>query len=43
MERHFVYCEDCDDTMEVEYCKGKWYCENCGKDLTKEISKKWND
>lgn len=29
-----VYCPDCDDVMPLDYVKGRWKCENCGKDLT---------
>lgn len=39
MERQFVHCPECDDYMEVNYYRGKWYCENCGKDLTKETKR----
>lgn len=35
-----VYCPNCDDFMEVDHVKGRWFCENCGKDLTKEVNKK---
>lgn len=34
MDRKFVYCPECDDYMEVEFVRGRWYCENCGADLT---------
>lgn len=37
MERQFVYCPKCDDIMEAEYEKGRWFCENCGHNLTKEV------
>lgn len=40
MERVFIYCEECDDYLEAEYTKGKWYCENCGKDVTEQVAKK---
>lgn len=40
MERQFVRCHKCDDTLEVEYRRGKWFCENCGTDLTKETERK---
>lgn len=39
MERIFVHCDSCNDHMEVEFVKGNWYCENCGKNLTKEVEK----
>jgi transposase-like protein len=39
MSRIFVHCEDCNDTMEVYNIKGRWICENCGKDLTKEVDR----
>lgn len=39
MERQFVYCPECDDYMEVEYRKGNWYCENCGKNLTEAVER----
>lgn len=39
MERQFVYCPECDDYMEAELVKGRWYCENCGRNLTEEVEK----
>lgn len=40
MDRQFTYCPSCDDTLEVEYRRGHWYCENCGADLTKQVDKR---
>ena len=37
MARQFAHCDKCDDHMEAEYVKGKWYCENCGADLTAQV------
>lgn len=37
MERQFAYCPECEDNMEAEYRRGKWYCENCGSELTDEV------
>lgn len=39
MERQSAYCPECDDYMEVYYVKGKWKCENCGKDLTETVDR----
>jgi ribosomal protein L37AE/L43A len=39
MERIFVRCPECDDSMEAEYRKGTWHCENCGTDVTKEVKR----
>lgn len=34
-----VYCSNCDDVMPCDHVKGKWRCENCGKDLTDKAEK----
>lgn len=34
-----VYCPTCDDVMPCDHVKGKWKCENCGRDLTKEAKR----
>lgn len=39
MERIFSYCPQCNDTLEMEYIKGRWKCENCGKILTEQVER----
>lgn len=39
MERQFAYCPECDDSMEAEYRRGRWHCENCGHDLTTTVER----
>lgn len=35
-----VYCPECEDLLEAEYVKGRWYCENCGTDVTALVEAK---
>lgn len=39
MERVFARCHKCDDTLEMEYRKGRWHCENCGANLTESVER----
>lgn len=39
MERQFAHCPECNDTLEMEYRRGRWHCENCGKDLTDVVER----
>lgn len=39
MERIFSYCPECKDTLEMDYKKGRWICENCGKNLTEQVER----
>lgn len=37
MERVFSNCPQCNDLLEMEYRRGSWHCENCGKNLTEQV------
>jgi predicted RNA-binding Zn-ribbon protein involved in translation (DUF1610 family) len=34
-----VYCKECGEIMGVDYTKGKFYCENCGHNVTELVKK----